>query len=232
MRDLLYLHVHTPEIKPADKWFERDEGDARLAHDRRLIAAKYPDLKYVLNHRKKIVFLRGYITLKEETSGIPTRIGAKIVFPDNYPIKEPFAIETWNLFEHIADRHFYKDGVCCLWLPPESQWRADDENVLLNFLDQVAIFFERQLIYDATGGKVWAWGERGHNRSGYIEYIEEKLRIAPDKLHLFLSLITGQTELDKKSRCPCGSRRPYQHCHMPVVIDLTAFAGIIKAEEN
>ena len=73
MRDLLYLHVHTPpEIKNGDKWFEQDEGDARLAQDRQLIKTKYPNLKYGINHRNKLVFLFGEIILKEVSSGIPT----------------------------------------------------------------------------------------------------------------------------------------------------------------
>lgn len=228
MRDLLSLHVHTPpKIDDGEKWFERDAGDARFTRDRRLIKTKFPTLKYGLNHRNKSVFLYGEICLKEESSGIPTKIDVKILFPDDYPKIEPIAMETSNLFEHIADRHFYPNGICCLWLPPESHWIADDQNALLNFLDHVAVFFERQLIYDSTGEKIWAWGERGHGRSGYIEYIQEKLFVDAKKLQNFLPLITGTAFLDKKTRCPCGSRRPYQFCHLPTVVELTAFANFI-----
>lgn len=229
MRDLLYLHVHTPpKIKDGEKWFEQDEGDARLSRDRQLIKGKYPDLKYGLNHRNKFVFLYGEIVLKEASSGIPTRIGVKILFPDEYPKTEPIAVEIANLFEHIADRHFYPNGICCLWLPPESQWNPDDENALLKFLDHVAVFFERQLIYDATGGTVWAWGERGHGRSGYIEYIQEKLNVTSEKLQNFLPLISGKMSFEKKSRCPCGSGRPFRFCHLSMVVELTAVANFIN----
>ena len=228
MRALLYLHVHTPpKTEAGDKWFERNEGDARLARDRRLIKTKYPDLKYGLNHRNKAVFLYGEISLKEESSGIPTKIGVQILFPDDYPKTEPLAVETSNLFKHIPDRHFYPSGICCLWLPPESQWNERDENALLKFLDHVSVFFERQLIYDSTGGKTWAWGERGHGRKGYIEYIQEKLKVDAEKLQNFLPLITGKTVLGKKLPCPCGSRRSYQFCHLPAVIKLADVANFI-----
>jgi hypothetical protein len=230
VRELLHLHGHTPQNKSDEKWFERDGGNARLAHDRQLIRSKYPALRYGLNHRKKVVFLQGQIVLKEEVSGIPTSIGTKIIFEDDYPRIEPYALDISNLFKHIADRHFYKDGVCCLWLPPESQWKPEDENSLLDFIDQVAIFFERQLIYDAGG--IWAWGERGHGVSGYIEYIQERLGVNVQKLRIFLSLITRKIGLEKKSRCPCGSKRPYQFCHLPAVIELEAFAHLIKEKEN
>lgn len=232
MRELLHLHGLTPQNKRNAKWFERDEGDSRLAHDRKLIASKYPDLKYGLNYRHRIVFLCGQIVLKEEGSGIPTRISTKIVFRDAYPKVEPFAIETSNLFKHVADRHFYPNGICCLWLAPESQWNGEDESGLLGFLDQVAVFFERQLIYDASGGEAWPWGERSHSEKGYIEYIQEKLGVDSEKLQIFLPLITSKAALDKKSRCPCGSRRPYQFCHLQTVIELTALASKIIVKEN
>jgi len=77
------------------------------------------------------------------------------------------------------------------------------------------------------GGTVWAWGERGHGRSGYIEYIQEKLNVSSEKLQIFLPLISGKTNLEKKSRCPCGSSRPFQFCHLPTVVELTAVAEFI-----
>ena len=232
MRELLHLHGHTPQNKTEEKWFERDDGDARLARDRELIKNDYPYLKYGLNHREKRIFLRGKIVLIEEFSGVPTNIEVKVIFPDFYPQIEPTAYDADNQFEHVADRHFYPDGRCCLWLPPESEWRVKDDGTLLNFLNQVAVFFERQLIFDASGEKIWAWGSRGHNEDGFIEYIQEKLRVDSERLKFFLPLISNKALLDKKSRCPCGSKRPYRYCHFPMVNELNLLLGGANYDEK
>jgi hypothetical protein len=212
MREWLHLLGRSPKNNGEPKWFERDDGNARLAHDRRLLTGKYPDLEFALNFRLQKAVLRGTITLKEETSGIPTRIKNRIIFPDDYPETEPTASDDANQFPHVADRHFYKGGECCLWLPLESQWRSEEDDTLLNFVDQVAVFFERQLMYDASGG-VWAWGERGHGDAGYIEFLEEQLDANYQTIQKLMPVITGITVIYNKSKCPCGSNRDYSFCH-------------------
>jgi hypothetical protein len=209
MREWLNLLGPSAKVNDPPKWFERDAGDTRLSHDRKLLGEKYPDLQFALDFRLLKAVLRGSITLTEERSGIPNTIKTRIIFPDNYPDTEPFAFDDGDHFPHIGDRHFYTTGLCCLWLPLESQWRKGEVNGLLNFVDQVSIFFERQLIYDASG--MWAWGERGHNEKGYIEFLEDKLGGDYSSIKVFLPLLLEQTFVGRK--CPCGSRRYYESCH-------------------
>lgn len=208
-----WLHLLGPMGKPSDppKWFERDDGDARLAHDRSLIRSAYPGLTFALNFKLRQVTLRGTITLKEEKSGIPTPIQTKIILPDDYPDREPISADDGDHFEHVADRHFYKTGVCCLWLPLETQWRRDDPEALLNYVHQVAVFFERQLMYDASS--FWAWGQRGHDKAGYIEFLEERLDGDEKLIELFLPVILGGSQVHRRSKCPCKSGRDYIRCH-------------------
>lgn len=212
MRELLSLVGHTLRTEGRPHWFERDEGAERLAQDRALIRRDYPDLKYGLNYRLRRVFLDGTITLRAEC-GIPTRIKTRVIFPDTYPQHEPMAYETGNRFKHIADRHFYTDGGCCLWLPVESQWSPREATALHPFLDQVSTFFERQLIYDASPDKQWAWGERGHNIVGYIEFIQEALGGDASMVSNFEGLLSGREEIDLASYCPCESGKKYKYCH-------------------
>lgn len=211
MREWLSLLGHTPANKKGEKWYERDAGDARLAYDRKIIAGKYPSLKYALNFQTFKAILQGEIVLREENSGIPTPIKIKIVFPDNYPDNEPTAMDSGNDFVHIADRHFHPNGACCLWLPMESQWNKKDENTLLNFIDQLAIFYERQLIYDSCG--YWVWGERGHGEKGFIEYFGEILGGDGKTVEAFLPVLSNDTFISNKAKCPCGSNRNYNLCH-------------------
>lgn len=212
MRELLSLVGPTPRANGKPRWFERDEGAERLAQDRTLIHHDYPDLKYGLNHRHSRVFLDGTITLRAEC-GIPTHINTRVVFPDAYPEHEPMAYETGNMFQRIADRHLYSDGGCCLWLPVESEWRPKESTALHNFLDQVSAFFERQLIFDASPDRRWAWGERGHNIVGYIEFIQEALGNDASIVSNFAGLLSGREKIDPASDCPCGIGKKYKYCH-------------------
>jgi hypothetical protein len=212
VRDLLFLLGHTPGNDGRPHWFERDEGAERLARDRALIGSDYPTLKYALNHRLRSIFLDGTITLRAEC-GIPTQIRTRIVFPNTYPEHEPLAYETGDMFEHVPDRHFFRDGGCCLWLPVESEWNPRETTALHNFLDHVSTFFERQLIYDAAPDKRWAWGERGHGVDGYIEFIQEALGGDVSAVSNFVGLLSGREKIDPNSECPCGKGKKLKYCH-------------------
>lgn len=212
MRELLYLVGPTPKIDDNTRWFEADEGDERLRRDRELIRENYPDLKYGLNYRLKTIFLDGTITLRAEC-GIPTRIKTRLTFPDSYPYYEPTAYERGNLFPHTADRHFFPDGRCCLWLPVETQWNPLELTGLHRFLDQVSTFFERQLIYDASPDKHWPWGQRGHNIQGYIEFVQETLGVEVSLIDNFMGVLTGRENISPTSKCLCGSSKKYKYCH-------------------
>ena len=60
MRELLSLLGHTPKSDGRERWFERDDGAERLAQDRVLVRREYPDLKYGLIFRNRVVFLELY----------------------------------------------------------------------------------------------------------------------------------------------------------------------------
>jgi hypothetical protein len=97
VRELLSLAGPTPKTDGRTRWFERDEGDARLKQDRALIRHDYPDLKFGMNWRLKKIFLDGTITLRAEC-GIPTRIRTRVLFDNYYPKYEPTAYEMGNMF--------------------------------------------------------------------------------------------------------------------------------------
>jgi hypothetical protein len=212
VRELLFLVGPTPKTDGKTRWFEQDEGDVRLKQDRALIRHDYPDLKLGMNWRLKKIFLDGTITLRAEC-GIPTRIKTRITFGDSYPRYEPIAYETGNMFTHIANRHFFPDGRCCLWLPVETQWKPQEATALHGFLDQVSTFFERQLIHDASPDKRWAWGQRGHGIEGYIELIQEELGGDASLVSNFAGLLSGREAIAQNSDCPCESGKKYKYCH-------------------
>jgi len=189
-----------------------------------LIRADYSDLTYALNHRSKQVFLDGVIKLRAEC-GIPTRIRTRVMFGDGYPGDEPLAFEIGNLFLHTADRHFYSDGCCCLWLPVESQWKSDNPTALHTFLDHVSTFFERQLIYDASPEKQWAWGQRGHGIKGYLEFIQDRLGNDTSLIGRFVGVLSGKEQISPNSHCPCLSGKKYKSCHLICISKLVTDLG-------
>ena len=114
MRGRLYRRAPT-QAKPK-AWYQRD-GGGRLAQDRERIAAAFPGLSYQIDEQAGRVFLEGTITLVAEC-GISTPIQVRVEFPDDYPEHEPRVYDAAQRFPYEADRHFYPDGRCCLWLPP------------------------------------------------------------------------------------------------------------------
>jgi hypothetical protein len=155
-----------PGPGPSNPWFERDSGK-RLAHDREIVAANYPQLVYRIDGGQRAQ-LRGPMLFRSE-AGITTRVTVRVDFGDSYPQREPIAYDDDLRFPEGLDRHLLSGGRCCLWLPQRSRWKKDDGDALLAFLDEVAVFFDRQLIYDATGRKKWPGGQYPHGHAGYLE---------------------------------------------------------------
>ncbi len=199
-------------------WYERD-GGVRLAHDKALVREHYPGLDHHVDDFARRVWLEGAITLRTE-SGIPTRIGARVEFPDNYPRQEPRVLETTGLFPREPDRHLLPDGRCCLWLGPESKWDPNDSDCLLHFLDETALFFERQLIHDLDPDAPWPGGERGHGELGYAEYVLELLGNDERLLSALAPVLAGDFKVGRNAPCPCGSGRKYKKCCLNRVEDI------------
>jgi hypothetical protein len=65
MRGRLYRRART-HLKPKP-WYERD-GGIRLAHDRTLVTAAYPDLKYSIDDQAERVYIEGAIRCHIESS--------------------------------------------------------------------------------------------------------------------------------------------------------------------
>src|SRR6266567_1096614 len=171
MRGRLYRRAPT-QAKPK-AWYQRDGGE-RLAQDRERIAAAFPGLSYQIDEQAGRVFLEGTITLLAEC-GISTPIQVRVEFPDDYPEHEPRVYDAAQRFPHEADRHFYSDGQCCLWLPPESRWDAKDPDGVCRFLEEVAVFLDQQLTYEALGKGRWPGRQRSHGDAGYVEFVLELL---------------------------------------------------------
>jgi len=145
--------------------------------------------------------------------GIPAEVKVRLDFPFNYPQGEPHAFDAAGRFQHTEDRHFSThDGCCCLWLPPKSRWDSMNSDALVPFLDEVVVFFDRQLVFDAGGQVSWPGGEYGHRGNGYREWLREEL--GSEKLiTLLLPVLKGAQKVGRNDLCLCGSQLKFKRCH-------------------
>jgi SEC-C motif len=194
-------------------WYQRG-GGSRLAQDQASIAEMFPGLSYRVDETAGRVFLEGTITLVAEC-GVPTPIVVRVEFPSDYPQGEPHIFEIAGRFPHVPDRHFFADGQCCLWLPPESRWKPDDPEGLCRFLEEAAVFFDQQLVYEAEGKGIWPSEQRSHGDEGYLEFVQEVLGGGQQLLAVFAPILLGLRtgHIQSNDQCPCGSRRKYKRCH-------------------
>lgn len=198
-------------------WYERSDGAARLAHDRALVCASYPTLSQRIDEEARRVHLEGTLVFRAEC-GIPTEVEVRVDFPLDYPSREPRAYDSAARFPHTMDRHFStEDGCCCLWLPPKSLWDPFSRDALLPFLDEVVVFFDRQLVYDACGQVEWPGGQYGHGAAGYRAWVLEEFGGSADAVAACVPVFDGTLDVGRNDRCPCGIGRKFKHCHGPAV---------------
>ena len=193
-------------------WYE-GAGQKRLEHDRAIVAEVQPDLRYSTE-------LDGTLQLKGEVafalpSGIPQRIATRIDFPADYPRREPRAYQEPKRFPRDADHHTYPDGQACLWLDVETRWRPNDAGGLRMFLDQLVVFYYRQLMMEADTSLPFPGPSRGHGPAGYLEHLEERFHLPRSSLAKMLPALNGGVH--RNALCPCGRRVRYRKCHLDAV---------------
>ncbi len=142
-------------------------------------------------------------------AGYPNRVPTEIHFPTDYPTSEPWAIQTPGKFEHIADRHFYPGGRCCLWLPVLTPWHARDQYAFRHFLEQLTLFYHRQLVMDANPGSNFPGPQWDHGVPGFLEYLSREWNLPPRALR---RIIEGAPTAEP---CPCASGKSFLRCHEP-----------------
>lgn len=213
----------TAAIRRRKPWHERD-GGARLAHDEALVREHYPGLRHRVDDYTSRARLEGTMTLRTE-SGVPTRFRVRVEFPDGYPNREPRIYETAGRFPRAPDRHMLPDGLCCLWLRPESKWDPEDRDSLLHFLDEAILFFERQLIYEMYPDEPWPGGARGHGLLGYRDYVLELLGEDEELLSALAPILAGGSRVGRNDRCLCGSGTKYKKCCLPQVEEIERRVG-------
>jgi hypothetical protein len=215
-------------------WFLRNAE--RLRADRKLVGAAYPTLQWRISKPRGLARLEGPLLFTPEC-GVHGRVEIEVRFPASYPKKEPTTYDAKRQFDRAAkDGHINADGSCCLWLPSESTWDPADPRALRSYLDQVAVFFHRRLVFEAGRERRWPGQERDHGGAGFLEYVREKLG-SKIRLADFMPVLQASGDLDPYAPCPCGSGKKYKWCHRDALeaalakVDRTALQEAITADE-
>ena len=222
----MYRRGHSPSKPKA--WFERSDGHVLRAEEA-LVKEFYPGLRFRPDADAGRMNLEGDFVLQTEC-GVSTSIAIRLLFPRNYPESEPTAFDATGRFPVSADRHIIKDGQFCLWLPPCSPWDKDDPNRLRRFLDEVTVFLERQLIFDATGGKIWPGDQYKHGAEGYEEFMLALLDGDDAHLSSLFPVILGKIHPGRNEFCPCGSQKKYKLCHSDAIAEIVGRIGLRTLE--
>jgi hypothetical protein len=196
-------------------WYERD-GGLRLAQDQAALRAKHSQFSFDVDPETQRICMKGSLDY-QLACGVPTKVGVRVEFPADYPSREPRAYDGDDKFLHEADRHFHPDGRCCLWLRPESEWDVNSPDALAHYLDQVVVFFDRQLICEALpayDASQWPGGARGHGVTGYLEYVEDVFGGDEGLMEVLLPVVVGKQRIGRNHICPCGGSLKYKRCHL------------------
>ena len=189
----------------------------------------YPSLAFRADGANERMCLEGDFLLKADC-GVPTPICVRVEFPGNYPVGEPTAYDAAGRFPTSLDRHILKNGQFCLWLPPRSPWDKDDPRKLLRFLDEVTVFLERQLVYDATGRQEWPGAQYKHGTDGYEQFMLSILGGNDEHLRSLFPVILGRMHPGRNEPCPCGSAQKYKRCHADPVENIIRNIGRNRLE--
>jgi hypothetical protein len=99
----------------------------------------------------------------------------------------------------------------------EDGWDPGYPHAFEHFLQQLLVFFDRQLTYDAIGefpGQVWA-----HDRPIAQVYLEDRMDGNETLIAAFKAFRRGGGPVYDQN-CPCRSGQSFADCHLPDFADL------------
>jgi hypothetical protein len=197
------------------QWYEGAAGRSRLQADLDMVAGEFPSLELTYTKTRKYAILKGTIAVNiGSRHEIIREAPVSVMFPSDYPNVEPdgfisegtFAAHPGKMF---ADRHMTETGWCCLELPADSLWDANDPDALRKWLTNFVFFVHRQFLYDINGG-IWPGPEWEHGDKGWAQFILEKIDTL--LIPVFMRRLR-ESPYQRHSPCPCGSTNVFAQCH-------------------
>ncbi len=187
-----------------------------LAEVKELVALETPTFDVIV--RDHVTIRGGLILEHPQTGDYLDRWGLAIALPDDYPTGLPIVREVGGRVPWIADRHVFKDGCACMFVP-DAQWKHYPEGMTITeFLNgPVRNHYLAQTHFELTGSWPKAIGDdrgdRSHGPRGRLEYWMEELETAsPRVVERFLDYLASDWVSGHRP-CYCGSGDPLRRCH-------------------
>lgn len=189
-----------------------------------LIHERYPEL-FVTQESGECV-IRGRFPVRANEN-VVDHYFVEIWVRKGFPFVTPLVREIGGRITHHADRHVYLEGFLCLFLPLERWKHLPETATVLTYLEgPLNDYLFSQTYFEEYG--TWPFGERGHGKAGYREYLAEVLDT--DDLNVairFLKCLKGPYPKGHWP-CFCGSGKKFRKCHLDKVI---ALRGKVTAAE-
>jgi len=193
----------------------------RFEDDRVVFADVLPRLRHYIWATGEGAFAEGAVDV-DVGAGCWEEVEIRMEFGPEYPERLPRVYDRAWRWRPKLDRHLLLGGEFCLSLAFADTPDVTSTEGLQEFLLRLFPFFRDQFVFDDIGrwpGPEWKHGPR----AAYAQHIVERLGItnAESFERLWPLLLGGARRPDRA--CPCGSRRPYGHCHRR---DLEALAWV------
>ena len=178
----------------------------------------YPNL-HIFKNQNGLVEIAGVFPLCGEGGQELDRYSVSIILPPSYPEDLPIVYEVGGRIRHIADRHFFKNGSACIFIP-DDRWRCfPPSSEFIDYLKgPLHNFFLSQTYYDRTGE--WPFGEWSHDSQGILEYYQCLIDTQDMRTVFRFLLVLAEKKLKKEHKCPCGSNRKIKRCCIVKIRDL------------
>jgi hypothetical protein len=191
-----------------------------------LLARHYSTLTLEVDEQERRARITGRLEVVAGCGTSRGEVALEFVYPPDYPASPPRVREMEGRFPHDIERHIVKDGWFCLQLPETRELDLAATHTIVDFVDQVVVFLDRQFVYESMGGK-WPGPAWGHGYAAHAEYLQQELGVETGRLRALLSSLLARAP-GRNDTCPCGSGSKFKRCHLGAVQQLRLRHGIAE----
>lgn len=183
------------------------------------VVQKYPHLEIVSENGEKL--LRGNLDIVDENGRKWESYLMEIKYKEGFPYRYPKVYELSNKIPKIANWHIYKDGSCCIDVPPSEIIKCKNGITVIGFIESELFPY----LFNQTHRRVEGYYVNkgySHGLIGIYEFYSGKLATG-NKVRKTLELIyyiANNSRLNRSNKCFCGSGKLFRKCHMQAFDEL------------
>lgn len=179
------------------------------------LGKKYPDLRLTIDG--KAGNLVGSFPIVHEGIELD-RFEITVRVPAEFPRELPVVCEVGGRIPHHVDWHTFKAGNLCV-IVPEEWFMNENYRSLIAFLDgPLRNYFINHALAEA--GHVRPMGERRHGSRGLYDAYGEMVGTTDAIAIIRYLRFCAAPKIKSHWKCPCGSGRRVEICHLAHVLSL------------